>query len=45
MAEHPEDFLEYCGWMGTPMIPYPVTLDRLKALLSEQARKLHGPAT
>ena len=45
MAEHPEEFLEYCDWMGIPMTPYPVTLDRLKALLSEQARKLHGQAT
>jgi hypothetical protein len=42
MEEHPEDFLEYCDWMGIPMIPYPVTLDRLKALLLEQAQRLHG---
>ena len=42
MAEHPEDFLEYSDWMGIPIIPYPVTLDRFKRLLTEQAEKLHG---
>jgi hypothetical protein len=41
MAEHPEDFLEYSDWMGIPIIPYPVTLDRFKRLLTEQAEKLH----
>ena len=42
MAEHPEDFLEYSDWMGIPIIPYPVSLDRFKRLLTEQAEKLHG---
>jgi hypothetical protein len=42
MAEHPEDFLEYSDWMGIPIIPYPVTLDRFKMLLAAQADKLHG---
>jgi len=42
MAEKPEDFLEYCDWMGIPMQGYPVTLDRFKSLLLEQAKKLHG---
>jgi hypothetical protein len=42
MAEHPEDFLEYSDWMGIPIIPYPVTLDRFKMLLIEQAETLHG---
>ncbi len=37
MAEHPEDFLEYSDWMGIPIQGYPVTLDRLKNLLKEQA--------
>jgi hypothetical protein len=37
MAEQPEDLLEYSDWMGIPIQPYPVTLDRLKSLLSEQA--------
>ena len=40
MAEHPEDFLDYSDWMGIPIIPYPVTLDRFKTLLAEQAEKL-----
>jgi len=37
MAEQPEEFLEYCDWMGIPMQAYPVTLDRFKSLLTEQA--------
>ncbi|MBI9083403.1 MAG: DUF1638 domain-containing protein [Desulfobacterales bacterium] len=42
MAENPEEFLEYCDWMGIPMIPYPVTLDRFKSLLLDQAQTLRG---
>ena len=42
MAEHPEEFLEYSDWMGIPIIPYPITLDRFKSLLTDQARKLQG---
>ena len=42
MAEHPEDFLDYSDWMGIPIIPYPVSLDRFKRLLTEQAEKLQG---
>jgi hypothetical protein len=42
MEAHPEDFLEYSDWMGIPIIPYPVTLDRFKALLTQQAEKLHA---
>ncbi len=42
MAEQPEDFLEYADWMGITLTPYPVTLDRFKALLADQARKLVG---
>ena len=42
MAEHPEDFLEYSDWMGIPIQPYSITLDRFKSLLSEQANRLHG---
>jgi hypothetical protein len=42
MAEKPEEFLEYADWMGIPIIPYPVRLDRLKGLLTEQALKLNG---
>ena len=40
MAEHPEEFLEYSDWMGIPIIPYQVTLDRFKSLLAEQAETL-----
>ena len=35
MEENPEEFLEYCDWMGIPMQAYPVTLDRFKGLLTE----------
>ena len=42
MAEKPEEFLEYSDWMGIPIQPYPVTLDRFKSLLTEQARILAG---
>ncbi len=40
MAEHPEEFLDYCDWMGIPMQAYPATLDRFKTLLHNQAAKL-----
>jgi hypothetical protein len=40
MAEQPEEFLEYCDWMGIPMQPYPVSLERFKSLLADQAAKL-----
>jgi hypothetical protein len=40
MAEHPEEFLDYCDWMGIPMQAYPATLDRFKYLLLNQAEKL-----
>jgi len=40
MAEKPEDFLDYSDWMGIPIIPYPVTLERFKSLMAEQAEKL-----
>ena len=42
MAENPEEFLEYCDWMGIPMQAYPVTLDRFKFLLAAGAEKLLG---
>ncbi len=41
MAEDPEAFLEYCDWMGIPMQPAPVTLDRFKFLLTEALEKLN----
>lgn len=37
MAEQPEELLEYSDWMGIPIQPYSITLDRFKSLLSEQA--------
>jgi len=42
MAEKPEEFLEYSDWMGIPIQGYPVSLDRFKSLLLEQANKLHS---
>ena len=42
MAESPEEFLEYSDWMGIPIIPYPVTLNRFKSLLADQARILNN---
>jgi hypothetical protein len=40
MTEHPEDFLEYSDWMGIPIQPYTISLDRFKSLLSAQAALL-----
>lgn len=40
MAEHPEEFLDYCDWMGIPMQAASLSLERLKSLLLEQAKKL-----
>jgi len=34
MEETPEEFLEYCDWMGIPMQACPISLDRFKALLT-----------
>jgi hypothetical protein len=42
MNEQPEEFLEYCDWMGIPMQAYPVTLDRFKSLLLDQVKILLG---
>jgi len=42
MAEQPEAFLEYSDWMGIPIQGYPVSLDRFKSLLAEQAAVLAG---
>ena len=40
MAEKPEALLEYSDWMGIPIQPCPISLDRFKSLLTEQAEKL-----
>jgi hypothetical protein len=42
MGEHPEDFLEYSDWMGIPIQPYSMSLDRFKSLLLEQASQLNS---
>jgi hypothetical protein len=34
----PEKLLEFSDWMGIPLEPYPVTLDRLLALLSDEVK-------
>lgn len=39
-AENPEELLEFSDWMGISIEPYPVSLDRLKGLISECAEKL-----
>ncbi len=40
MAEHPEEFLEYSDWMGIPIIPHPINLDRFKNLLVQAAESI-----
>jgi len=40
MEHKPETFIEYSDWMGIPIIPYPVSLDPLKSLLMDAAKKL-----
>jgi len=40
MADHPEEFLEYCDWMGIPMQSYTISLDRFKSLLLEKVVQL-----
>jgi hypothetical protein len=40
MAEKPEEFLEYSDWMGIPIQPYAISLDRFKSLLLEAVHQL-----
>lgn len=40
MEEQPEKFLDYCDWMGITLMSYPVSLDRFKGLLADQAAVL-----
>jgi hypothetical protein len=40
MTEKPEEFLEYSDWMGIPIQAWPISLDRFKSLLLDQAKKL-----
>ena len=35
-----EGFLEYSDWMGIPIQPYSISLDRFKSLLSNAAHQL-----
>ncbi len=42
LAEKPEEFLEYCDWMGIPMQTCPISLDRFKSLLITGAQRLRG---
>jgi hypothetical protein len=39
MAEKPEEFLEYSDWMGIPIQPYQISLDRFKSLILEAANQ------
>jgi hypothetical protein len=36
MADNPEEILEFSDWMGIPIEPYRVTLDRLRGLLLDE---------
>ena len=36
MKNNPEQILEFSDWMGIPIEPYRVTLDRLISLLSDE---------
>ena len=40
MAETPEEFLDYADWMGIPLTPYTISLDRFKNLLTKEAKAL-----
>jgi hypothetical protein len=40
MQNNPEEILEFSDWMGIPMGPYPVTLDRLLGLISSEVESL-----
>ena len=42
MTEKPEEFLEYSDWMGIPIQPYPISLDRFKSLLLDAVNQLAG---
>ena len=41
MEEQPEKFLDYCDWMGITLTSYPVSLNRFKGLLADQAAVLN----
>jgi len=39
-ADRPEELLEYSDWMGLPIMPHEITLDRFKKLLIEAKLRL-----
>ncbi|MBU1194534.1 MAG: DUF1638 domain-containing protein [Proteobacteria bacterium] len=41
MTENPEEFLDYCDWMGIPMQGAPVSMDRFKGLLTDALAALN----
>jgi hypothetical protein len=43
MLDNPEEILDFSDWMGIPMEPRPVTLDRLLGLLSDEAKSIGEP--
>jgi hypothetical protein len=40
IQKKPEEILEFSDWMGIPMTPYPVTLDRFLGLLSNEVKPI-----
>lgn len=40
MQNNPEEILEFSDWMGIPMEPYPVTLERFLGLLSGEVERV-----
>jgi hypothetical protein len=38
VGNKPEEILDFSDWMGIPMTPYPVTLERLLGLLSDEVQ-------
>ncbi|MBN2076417.1 MAG: DUF1638 domain-containing protein, partial [Dehalococcoidales bacterium] len=39
LEKDPEKLLEFSDWMGIPIEPYPVSLDRLKNLILDELNK------
>jgi len=38
VQNNPEELLDFSDWMGIPLEPYPVALDRFKSLLADEVR-------
>ena len=45
VEEHAEELLEYSDWMGIPIVPHEITLDRFKDNLLAQLHRLRGDKT